>query len=169
MVRQHHYVFGHVALKNLFFHSPRGLVNALVIRGDEFLKEIWDDVGTKVAVEGGEAAKLASEGLSCTRHRIGRDAMAVIVTMPHPEEPPEAYFLGLVLRAAPNQSADPECASAWKARYMTLELGTDRAGAERTFLCEWTENAHLNTGLAPEANVEAFALQLAEMIADQDA
>ena len=161
MARRHHYIFGHQALRQIFFNHPHALLSALMSRREELLKKIWDDIGEDFEEGEGNNVRLSSDGLTCSLHDIGADAMTIIVSLPPPEESPEAYLVGLVFRP-PGDLPDSDKGIQ---RYITLELGMDlRGGEKRTVLCEWTAEMHLNMGDGPEATVEAFARKLAEMV-----
>ncbi len=165
MARLHHYVFGHIALRQLFFHNPPAFVAALASRGEELAKQIWDDVGEKIEEDEGEAVRLPSQGLACSTHDIGSGAVAVIVSLPPPEETTEAYFVGLVLRLPQKKLWGLLGTEKGMARYITLERGINIIeGGERTFLCEWSGDDHLNMGDGPDPTVSAFAHKLAEMV-----
>lgn len=71
MSRLHHYVFGHIALRQIFFDDPPAFVAALAHRGKELLKQIWDDVGEKIEENEEEAVRLPSDGLALTTREIG--------------------------------------------------------------------------------------------------
>jgi hypothetical protein len=164
MGRPHHYVFGHIVLRQLFFHNPPAFVAALASRGEELVKQIWDDVGEKIEQAEDEAVQLPSQGLACSTHDIGSGAVAVIVSLPPPEETPEAHFVGLVLRPPRKKLWGLLGTEKEMARYITLEHGINIIeGGERTVLCEWSGESHLNMGNGPEATVSAFVHKLAEM------
>jgi hypothetical protein len=165
MARPQHYVFGHIALRQMFFHNPPAFVAALASRGEELLKQIWDDVGEKIDQAEGEAVQLPSQGLACSTHDIGSGAVAVIVSLPPPTEPPEAHFVGLVLRPPQTKPRGLLDTEKGIARYITLEHGINIIeGEERTVLCEWSGESHANMGDGPEATVPAFVHTLAEMV-----
>jgi len=163
MARQHHYVFSHMALRELFFKNPPAFVAALANRGEERLKQAWDRVGKFMQEVEGE--ELPSQGLVCSTHDIGLGAVAVVVSLPSPEEPGEAHFIGLVLRHPRKRLRGLLGTKNGVARYITLEHGINIIeGSERTVLCEWTgRGMHVNMGDGPEATVSAFVQKLGEM------
>jgi hypothetical protein len=164
MARLHHYNFAHVALRQLFLHNPGFLIGALKDRGDYLLKKLWDEVGSRIE-EDGEAVRLLPDTLGCEIHEIESNIVIVIVTLPPPEEIPEAYFVGLIFR--PEYEATNELLEAQTGivHYVTLERGIDLAkGKVRTVLCEWTTEAHLNRGTGPDATVKEFMAVLQEMV-----
>lgn len=166
MDRTHHYVFGHIALRQLFFYNPPACVGALAGRGAELVKQIWDDVGEKVQESDEEARPLSSQGLDCSTHEVGEGTVAVVVTLPRPEKTAEAHFVGLVLRMPRKRLWGLLGRGKGVARYITLEHGVNIEGGDRTVLCEWSGQSHLNMGNGPEATVSAFVQKLSEMVRD---
>ena len=165
MSRPHHYVFGHIALRQIFFHNPPAFVTALAERGEELLKQIWDDVGERIEENEADAVRLPSEGLALTTRKIEPRTLAVVVSLPCPEEATEAYFVGLILSPAQKELWELLSAEERVARYVTLELGVNSlSGETRTVLCEWAGESHRNLGEGPEATVDAFVGKLSEMV-----
>jgi hypothetical protein len=164
MDRTHHYVFGHIALRQLFFYNPPGFVGALADRGAELVKQIWDDVGKKVQEGELEATPLSSRGLDCSTHDLGSGTVAVVVALPRPEKTAEAHFVGLVLRMPKKRLWGLLGRGKGVARYITLEHGVNIEGGDRTVLCEWSGEGHHNMGNGPEATVSAFVQKLGEMV-----
>jgi hypothetical protein len=150
--RPHHYFFAHRALRDTFFESPHRFVRALLARKAELLHVIWDDVGEWAEDNLGTAARLPSDGLALTIHQINPLTVALIISLPPPEQMVEAHFVGLIL--------GPKVT-----RFVTLERGRIvRSSRVRTVLCEWQGQKHANYGDGPEATVEAFARTLSDMV-----
>jgi len=164
MGRSHHYVFAHIVLRQLFFKNPSAFVTALTSRGTDIVKRLWDDVGEKIAEDEGAEKKLPYWGLTCSTHDLGSGTIAVVVSLPPPEEVPEAHFVGFVLRSPRNKLVGLLGAGKPAARYITLEYGLSiKDGAKRTVLCEWRGDNHLNMGDGPEATLSAFVQKIIEM------
>ena len=167
MSRPHHYVFGHVALRQIFFENPEGLVGALIGRGNDLLLQIWEDVGSMVEESEESAESLMPEGLAGVTCEIGSGILAVIVSLPTPEEMPESHFVALVYRPSRKKALGLLGSEKEIARYITLEYGVDLLeNRVNTVLCEWTKDAHLNLGEGPEATLKAFTDRLREMVAE---
>ena len=66
-------------------------------------------------------------------------ATFVMITLPEPANPPEAYYVGVT-----------------GGRCFTLEYGLTATGEPTTFLCEWSGGKHLNFGQGPPAEEHAF-------------
>jgi hypothetical protein len=165
MSRQHHYDFGHVVLRQIFFQNPAGVVAALTNRGDEILRKIWAEVGEKITEDKGALVALSPAGLTCMATKLGGNTTAVIVTLPPPEASPEAYFVALVYRPEHKRLYGILGKQTRLARYVTLELGINAFDGEKTtVLCEWAGDMHLNTGTGPVATKEAFISRLVDMV-----
>jgi hypothetical protein len=132
----------------VFFQNPPALLRTLSREKEALLKELWDFVGDKVVERDREAGRRLSSGLALTLRETSSGRSILVVTLPPPQEPPEAYFVGLILEPP---------------RYITLERGTNLAGGTRTVLCEWTERIHANMGDGPEPTIESFVHALGSL------
>ena len=150
--RPHYYFFAHRALRDAFFNSPHGFTRALLARKEELLQVIWNDLGDWAEENEGTAARLPPDGLALTVRQTNPLTVALIISLPPPEQMVEAHFVGLIV--------GPEVT-----RYVTLERGRDvGTGRERTVLCEWKGQVHANYGNGPDATVDAFASVLSGMV-----
>jgi hypothetical protein len=165
--RLHHYVFGHILLRQIFFRDASAFVAALREGGDPLLHRIWDDVGDWIVQNEEGQHQLPCVGLTCTHREIVSGTYAVIVSLPQPQEITEAHFVGLVVRPPKKRFSGLVCVDTGMARYITLERGETSDGAPRTVLCEWTEDSHVNMGDGPEATVDGFSNALAELVGKQ--
>lgn len=158
-IRNHHYVFAHVALRQLFFDKPEGFVGVLSSpRAMELLRDLWAEVGKRVS-EAGEGNVLPADGLAATVGSLGPRPCA-LVTLPKPEGITEAYMVAAVVNASVEGQGkeakfvpigDPP------SFYVTLENGLSEDGRPRTVLCAWdAEGAHVNYGDGPPAEPAAF-------------
>ncbi len=160
--RPHHYIFAHMAVRNRFFDNPTTFVAALGNRRQALLEEMWANVGRWVEAKEGKEAALPSDGLALTVREVGPGSLALIISLPPPEDFTEAHFVGLLLHPP---------------RFITLEHGFSFAPrGTRTVLCEWTgrlqggppSGVHANVGDGPEATVDAFAETLSGMVSQED-
>jgi hypothetical protein len=162
--RRHHYMFAHVALRQIISQEPTKWVALLHSeKSEEILRQLWDTVYTTIHQREPDAPRLDPLGLCAHPRRIA-DFPCVIVEMPMPEGTTEAYFVGIVLRV--KFEGQPAVPLAPPLRYFTLERGASlQPGMRRTVLCEWTDTAHLNFGGGPQPTVEAVAEAIAKMLA----
>ena len=134
MTRSHHSEFVHTALREAFFADPQGVLIALTKRGEQPLIELWDKISMAMEPHGGERHRASDLGVDLIN--VSHDVACVLVTLPKPTEPAEAYFVALIANAA-------------SFRYLTLEKPTilaSGADPEQGHLCEWTaEGMHLES------------------------
>ena len=150
--RTQHYKFAHVVLRDLFFENRDKLYQDIFYTKDGLI-ELWYEIG-KFYIENFEGPKfLDSLGLTIERKETENHSL-FIITLPKPENSPEAYFVGMTV---PYNSSD-------KARYITLEYGMDTKSHPYTVLCEWDGKTHLNYGEGEEPTVEAFTNTLISML-----
>jgi hypothetical protein len=160
--RDQHYVFAHIALRQIAFKNPVGCVGVLHSpEAMKFLTELWEEVGThcREAPEAGGAAVQHIDGstLGVRPARVGNFPSAV-VSLPQPLAPTEAYFIALVLHVelATLQGDGPTPENP-ELSYYTLERGVSLDGRERAVLCAWdAQGSHLNFGEGPPAQFEPF-------------
>lgn len=158
-IRNHHYVFAHVALRQLFFDKPEGFLGVLSSpRAVDLLRDLWEEVGKRVA-EAGEGQVLAPDGLKATVRSLGPRPCA-LVTLPPPEGITEAFMVAAVVNASvegEGEEAKLVPIGDPPSFYVTLEKGLSDAGRARTVLCAWdAEGAHLNYGDGPPPEPAAF-------------
>lgn len=134
--RQHHYVFGHVALRQVATADPdRFLAVFEGPDGGEFVRDLWLDVGRSVPPDD----RIPDFGLSVGLHEVAGRTV-VLVRCPEPEGTTECHLIAIV---------DVEGGL----RYLTLEKGFSLGDdpVERTVLCEWVGERHCNYGDGPPA------------------
>lgn len=145
--RLHHYLFVHRHLRDAFFRDPAAAVEAF--RHPEAAgraRRLWAALGEDLARA--SQPVLAVEGLAVSPSMLaGR--RAVVITLPAPEAPSEAWFVALV---GPSPTDDP--------RYLTLERSVSLAaepGPDPVMLCEWTaDGKHVNYGPQTGHTLERF-------------
>lgn len=132
---RHHYVLGHVTLRQICKENPLVFFEVMVSsRKDKFLEVIWQVVRKSCDSSGDPLFSI--EDVDINTCRIN-NYPAIIVAMPPPTKPPEAYFVGIVLKVNELSESMPERSDFY---YITLERGLDFSdGSEYTVLCEWIE------------------------------
>lgn len=152
--RDHHYVFAHLALREICMQDAAEIFRILASpERDKFLAWLWGSVEKRV---GRRIDDLDPRDLAVTTLRVA-DSPAIIIRMPVPVAPAEAHLIGAVL-------AKPAGGSPATARYFTLEHGLDLDGSARTVLCEWADGSHRNYGDGPPPTVQDFARALEQSI-----
>jgi len=157
----HHYVFAHVALRQLAFVDPYRFFEAMApSQQQSFLKGLWEQVCQNCDEHG--SAPFAPGDIEVQITRI-HDFPAVLVKMPKPNYICEAYMICVVVKVPigdmERKPDNPEV------RYFTLEKGVSFGkNTERTVLCEWSGALHNNYGDGPEATPELFKVKIEEMI-----
>ncbi len=146
--RNHHYIFAHVAMRNMFLTEPQRFISALKKQGRSFLEAVWDRVGDDLPKE----EVLPHEQISLDL-RNSPDSTLAIIALPPAEIIAEAILVGCYLPKKTNSKGQP--------RFFTLEFGFRDDGTHRTVFCEWNSGSHLNFGDGPEATTEAFSEAIA--------
>ncbi|WP_375771933.1 hypothetical protein NR798_13935 [Archangium gephyra] len=136
-VRDHHYTFAYRALPLLFLSHPEGFFGGLEQAGEDYLKQGWKIVGDRMP----QGAVLEPEGMALDF--LGNDhAVLAVVRLPPARADAEAVMVGCYLWKAPPRDA----ITTPRARYFTLALAGQEAGAPRTVFCEWRqENGQLSS------------------------
>ena len=126
--RDHHYIFVHRILPQLFFGDPEGFLAVFLSSiGTRRLGDLWQSVGENEASDG----MISAAGLDIEPVTIGGRAGALI-RLPEALVPPEGYFAALL---EPSENDEP--------RFFLLERtdldGPPGEAEERGVLCEWLE------------------------------
>ncbi len=153
--REAYYAFPHIVLRQFAFERP-GECLALLSDPEhtqDFLQHMVSFVNEHAAEQGGEPLDLEQVAV----HRMRDDERAcLIVELPPPQAPTECHFVGLIFQISEDVKLSEMTEK--DLRYMTLEQGVSlETGGDRTVLCGWTKDSHVNYGDGPEATVEAFA------------
>jgi hypothetical protein len=163
-----HYVFAHIALRQLAFEHPLGVVGTLHSpKAAEFLRSVWDDVAEQVK-RNGEPVDIDASALAVSPVRVG-DYPCALVRLPPPQAATECYYVALVLhvdlREEAAAAAEPPPEKP-RLSYFTLEYGASLDGSERSVVCAWDEaGSHLNYGDGPWPPApEAFAGAVTRLI-----
>jgi hypothetical protein len=130
---------------------------------------------TDALIEDGSIRHYTPSDFKITRHSFA-GAPCIIVEMPHPQEPTEAYFVAIVSKIAeddlimwevpdhpkPSERHQKE----WSLNYYTLERSSGYVQGRKSTFCEWISNGrHLNHGGGPEPTLDAFLPFLKDFLA----
>jgi len=158
-VRCTHYKFAHQALRQAAMENPAkcvGLLQSPV--SQRFLNDLWDAVrtGCTQSADPGQPPEPGPQGLEADMTQVGPYS-AVIVTLPKPQVPTEAFFVAMVLRSYIRHEDGLTVDRHPVLLYYTLEHGGVRDdGSPRTILCEWQAGTHLAYGDGPPPEASAF-------------
>jgi hypothetical protein len=132
-----HYTFAYKAIPILFHNQSKEFLTHLEKDGLNFLNFYWDYVATETDDEG----KSTSDGLAYEIRNIENGKSMVLITLPHPRKPPEAYFLALIT-PPPKRSFLP-----WQNQTRVIGLESRHEG---THLCDLTPRAiRVDQGIGP--------------------
>jgi hypothetical protein len=149
--RPHHYQFAHIALPRMAEKVGHSLLDTPPPEGlTALLVAAWGETGDRLPAED----RLIGDGLSGEVFDIDGHRM-LVVTMPPPLHPPEAYLAALVRPAGSDSSTGLRC--------FTLELGTGPE-VQPTVIGEWVAGGHRNYGPGPEPTVDAFVAALDKLL-----
>jgi hypothetical protein len=157
----HHYVLAHIALRQVAVGNPYGFFAVMASpKQQEFLDDLWRQVCQNCDKNG--PACFTSSDLSVHTTQIG-NYPTVLVEMPKPHFIGEAHMICIVLKVPiqqlPARPDDPEV------QYFALEKGRRvTTGEDRTVLCAWDGETHVNYGDGPEANPAAFLGRVGDLI-----
>ncbi|MCG8583358.1 MAG: hypothetical protein MI757_01430 [Pirellulales bacterium] len=150
--RKQHYVFAHLAFRALVEASPMHVLMTLLSKdsGMKLLDETWQQVGTQCT----ERDLVASDGLAYEIHELWDKRPVILVTMPKPARPHEAYLAAAVIRPPKRRFFLFERPAATE--YFTLEVGDVERGDFDTVLGQWRGESHLCYSDSPEVDDAAF-------------
>lgn len=149
-----HYIFAHVALRQFAFGNPYLCLGAIGSKeGQHFLTDLLASVGEYCHGEK-EEMSLTAEQLRIHNLRVNK-CPCLVIEMPEPHSATEVYFVGIVLKPSPGDSAAD--LTGVEIRYFTLEKSYVTDEPAGTLLCEWTQdNEHLNYGKGPAPVLKKF-------------
>lgn len=164
----HHYAFAHKALLDVSVHlmgdifsfftdCPTAVLNSRL----EALLEATD-----MLIEDGSVRHYTPSDFKITKHSFG-NTPCIIVEMPPPEEPTEAYFVAIVSKVEeadlmhweepPHAKLGSGRQKEWTFNYYTLERYSGYVKGRKSMFGEWDSNGrHLNHGGGPDPTLEAF-------------
>ncbi len=140
--RVHHYGYVHRVLAGAAAEfGPKMVATPPVREVGQSLAAMWEDFGQSLPPE----EQLPSDGLAGSL--LDREGnRLLLVTLPEPIAPTEAYFAAVVLPTG-----------ATSCRYFTLEYSIGPFdGVPGTVLGEWAQQNHVNLGEGPEPEPDAF-------------
>ena len=148
-VRDHHYVFAHIALREACESDPQQFFSMLESpEPGRLLGHLWQQVCDNI--EG------SPEDIEMTTIQIAPcqvlGARAVLIVMPEARRIAEAI---MVLVVETHAIEGMESASL-PFRYFTLELGEDDQGLPCGVFAEWAGHSHLNYGGGPLPDARGF-------------
>jgi len=175
-VRRHqtHYAFAHGFLPQYVQQNPfaflsyvfREIPNGQPADPTRFIQSRWCMIFEDIAgLAGGVRLGMPTvfrrvSDLSMSVHHLAGKP-AALIQMPKPEQPPEAFFVGVVLLADVNRPNDwPRDA---KARVMTLEMFSELHPSQG-LLCEWTTGSHVNRSRHIAARQDEFLRAMEELL-----
>ena len=157
--RSHHYMFAHQAVKEMVRADPLQFFSIIASEGQrDFLDWIWDFVCNHLSDE--DPGDLIASDIHATTCRI-KTYPTILISMPEPRAIAEAHFIAIVLTG---ELSEAVASDQIEFRYFTLECGAHMDGTERTVMCEWSRDSHLNFGDGPEPDLRKFAEAVEKMI-----
>ncbi len=153
-----HYVFAHRVLRDIALDPNVDLLEeATEVDLGPKLADIWADLNERVP----EESKIPGDGLAA--YVVQRpDYAAVLVTMPEPQQPAEAYATMVV--SGPDET---------QTLYYTWEYGHDTAtGEPAAFLCGWGQDphgagtTHYNYGSRDNTSIDTFVDEVGKHITE---
>lgn len=156
----HHYVLGHIALRQICKANPLGFFGAMASENrDQFCREVWKTV-CKHCDGTGQPAFTISD-VKITTLRVA-DFPTILIRMPDPLNVAEAHLIAIVLKLTRDTTTPPDDV---EFAYFTLEKGVDTGGGERTVLCSWgMDDSHSNYGDGPPVDERAFLQAVEELL-----
>lgn len=156
--RAHHVFFAHHIFRELTFEDPLPLFAvAATGKGADFVKDVWRKVGEQLLESGASTNALPDNDLTVEATNIAGHP-AVLIHLPPPKGPPEAYFVAVVLTEQPRRR--------WlfwrtppRISFVTLEHGVSIFAEDdpHTVLGEWKQDGtHVNYGRGPIPSKAAF-------------
>jgi hypothetical protein len=159
--RCHHYTLAHVALRQVALSQPLAFLGVLASpEATRFLSDLLRQVTANCRGRE-DRPDFAVDDITVYTLRAGKYPCAVI-EMPRPRATAEAHMVAAVVLA--DLSGQPPGENP-PVRYFTLEKGMTFGGPPRTVLCEWNDEAHMNYGDGPPAEVPAFVAAVAAKLA----
>lgn len=141
-----HYRFAYIFLKGFAFQRTSVLKNALWADPAGFLSWLWQ--------HSAEGESAPCPGLSVRTFQHGQRDIA-LVTLPAPQEPPQAYYVLIAF------GQDPP-------GYYSLEMADTAWGGSGTVLGRWSSEGHYNLGPGAPAppSAEDFLSQVLPRLQD---
>lgn len=149
-----------------FFRDPSSFPSFLEIVGNDYLRRMWEDGQKRMAEEkcgGIEYVLIPPDGITISKHELGRGITATVIASPEPNMTPDAYFVAMVVPPEGVHMKTFGGRTTGKARCFTLEA----TNGEYPFLCEWKrDGGHCSYAQIEQTTVEAFVEGLRRMLVD---
>ncbi len=146
------------ALPSLFHTTPEDFLRYLNQDGNKFLRFYWDKAGS----EPGVVKKENSFGLNHQVRQPFPHVTVVLITLPKPSEPPEAYFAALVFRP---QRRSPILMVSDTTMVVALEMAAVPGESTETRLREWTKKLQgEDLGPGPQPKLEEFYKVVCDLV-----
>lgn len=155
MSRPIHYYFTNRLLKQYYFEDPEFIfdnLNRNDVLGLIFLTDLWHNALEAQDLNIEEDSLW--EELNLKTSKSDDDLDIIIIRLPEPIEPVEAWFIGLTRQKGEQ----------YIYRYFTLEYGLDTNHKPVTVFCEWQNDTHKNYGNGPEPDQELFSNKITEFL-----
>ena len=149
---RHHYVLGHIALRQICKANPLGFFGAMASEDrDQFCRDVWKTVCEHCDETGQPAFTISDVKISTVRVA---DFPTILIRMPDPLNTAEAHLIAIVLKLKRDITTPPDNI---EFAYFTLEKGVDADGGRRTVLCSWSmDDSHSNYGDGPPVDESRF-------------
>jgi hypothetical protein len=149
--REQHYRVAYWLLPSLFFHNTEATLAALSQHdANERLRGLWTLHSNELRAS---AADVEPTGLTVELFSLSDSSLIVVISMPAPECPLEAYFGAALCSLMSDEARDRTLV----VRYFTLERTVESSGTSLTVMGEWTaDGAHINHGSGPSPSRESF-------------
>lgn len=158
--RCHHYTLAHHALRHMALGDPLMFLGVLASpEGTRFLSDMLRRVSEHCR-ERENRPDFSVDDITVHTVQAG-DFPCVVIEMPRPRATAEAHMVAAVLMTSLDNG--PPTREEAQARYFTLERGMSiDDGQPYTVLCEWSDEAHMNYGAGPPAEVSAFVAAITD-------
>lgn len=152
-----HYALVHEALRATAFENPTLICGTLTSgMGTPFLRSLVDGVRDAEIT-----SNFTIEAIRLHKLRVGRFP-CLIIEMPPPEQPREAYFAAILLMA--DSKTPLHHIGVNHLRFFTLERTADAGDPTKTVFCEWNEaGGRRSYGDGPSPTVDRFLHALSGM------
>lgn len=156
-VRDHHYVFAHIALREACESDPGQFFNLMLSDDAEGLvSHLWEQVCDSL---GGVPKDMDMSTLAIVPCEV-LESRAVLIVMPQARRIAEAVML-LIVEKDGIQGMD---AASLPFRFFTLELGEDEDEQVCGVYSEWAGSTHLNYGGGPMPDIAGFRAWVAHFL-----
>jgi hypothetical protein len=148
-------------IPSLFHRTPEQFIQLLSRDGNKFLRFYWDQAGADPAV----TEKAAPLGLNYDIREPFPHTQVLLISLPKPAAPPDAYFMALVYRPL---RKTPFFGVSDTTKVIVLEMAEAPEGGQQTLLREWTKKMTSDSlGAGPTPRLEAFYETIRTLLAPE--